>query len=107
MGFDLSGKLVIGVSSRALFDLSYENTIFENEGVEAFCKYQLEHENDILKPGPGFELIRSLLGLNEIGKGKEAIEVIIMSRNSPDTSLRVFNAIKHYLFFSLFHFFQH
>jgi len=96
MSYPLENKMVIGVSSRALFDLTIENEIFEREGVEAYCKYQVEHENDILKPGPGFELIRSLLGLNEIGKGKEAIEVIIMSRNSPDTSLRVFNAIKHY-----------
>lgn len=89
MSYQLEHKMVIGVSSRALFDLTIENEIFEREGVEAYCKYQVEHENDILKPGPGFELICSLLQLEEI-------EVIIMSRNSPDTSLRVFNAIKHY-----------
>lgn len=89
MSYQLENKMVIGVSSRALFDLTIENEIFEREGVEAYCKYQVEHENDILKPGPGFDLICSLLQLEEI-------EVIIMSRNSPDTSLRVFNAIKHY-----------
>ena len=89
-------KMVIGVSSRALFDLSKENEIFETQGVEAYCKYQVDHEGDLLKPGPGFELIRSLLMLNTVKPGKELVEVIILSRNSPDTSLRVFNAIKYY-----------
>lgn len=89
-------KMVIGVSSRALFDLTKENEIFETQGVEAYCKYQVDHEGDLLKPGPGFELIRSLLMLNTVKPGKELVEVIILSRNSPDTSLRVFNAIKYY-----------
>lgn len=96
MPYQLDNKMVIGVSSRALFDLTVENEIFERQGVEAYCKYQTEHEKEVLKPGPGFELIRSLLRLNEYCGGKELVEVIIMSRNSPDTSLRVFNAIKHY-----------
>lgn len=96
MAHKLKSKMVIGVSSRALFDLSVENEIFERQGLEAYCKYQVEHEKDILKPGPGFELIRALLQLNERIPGKELVEVIIMSRNSPDTSLRVFNAIAYY-----------
>lgn len=96
MSYQLNNKMVIGVSSRALFDLTVENEIFERQGVEAYCKYQVEHENKILKPGPGFGLIQSLLRLNRYRKGQDLIEVIIMSRNSPDTSLRVFNAIKHY-----------
>ena len=92
----LDRKMVIGVSSRALFDLSKENEIFETEGLEAYCSYQVEHEQDILKPGPGFALIRSLLQLNERGSEGSLVEVIIMSRNSPDTSLRVFNSIEYY-----------
>ena len=96
MSYDLENRLVVGVSSRALFDLSSENQIFETQGVEAYCNYQVEHENEILKPGPGFPLIRALLNLNEIPGKEGCVEVIIMSRNSPDTSLRVFNAIKHY-----------
>ena len=96
MAHRLEQKMVIGVSSRALFDLSVENEIFEREGLEAYCKYQVEHEKDILKPGPGFGLIQALLKLNERIPGRELVEVIIMSRNSPDTSLRVFNAIAHY-----------
>lgn len=96
MAYDLEKKLVIGVSSRALFDLSVENSIFEEQGVEAYCAYQREHENEILAPGPGYKLIKALLGINCL-KGQEGrVEVIIMSRNSADTSLRVFNSIEHY-----------
>jgi 5'-nucleotidase len=51
MPVDLSNRLVIGVSSRALFDLEEANRIFESEGVDAFARYQLEHENNILEPG--------------------------------------------------------
>ena len=59
MAYDLDNKLVVGVSSRALFDLTYENTIFEAEGVEAYCRYQIEHESEILNPGPGFPLVKA------------------------------------------------
>ena len=96
MAFDLDNRLVIGVSSRALFDLSKENELFEREGVEAYCNYQVEHEHELLQPGPGFALIRALLNLNKIPGQEGRVEVIVMSRNSPDTSLRVFNAIQEY-----------
>lgn len=96
MSYDLENRLVVGVSSRALFDLSTENQIFESDGVDAYCRYQVEHEDDILQPGPGFPLIRALLNLNNLPGREGCVEVIIMSRNSPDTSLRVFNAIRHY-----------
>lgn len=96
MAATLEKKMVIGVSSRALFDLTAENELFEREGVESYCKYQVDHEAEILKPGPGFRLIKALLHLNEITEDRDLVEVIIMSRNSPDTSLRVFNAIEHY-----------
>ncbi len=96
MAYNLEKRLVIGVSSRALFDLTVENTIFEEEGVSAYCEYQRAHENEILKPGPGFKLIKALLDINKL-KGQEGrVEVIIMSRNSADTSLRVFNSIEYY-----------
>lgn len=96
MAYQLENKMVIGISTRALFDLSEENEIFEKQGVEAYCKYQVDHEGDILKPGPGFSLVQSLLALNQCIEGKDLVEVIVMSRNRPDTSLRVFNSIKHY-----------
>ncbi|MBE5883676.1 MAG: 5'-nucleotidase [Lachnospiraceae bacterium] len=96
MAYKLDKKMVIGVSSRALFDLTVENEIFERQGLEAYCQYQVAHEQDVLKPGPGFRLIQSLLRLNAYCENRELVEVIVMSRNSPDTSLRVFNSIKHY-----------
>lgn len=96
MAHKLNQKMVIGVSSRTLFDLTLENEVFEKQGLEAYCRYQVEHEQEVLKPGPGFRLIRSLLRLNQCVREKNLIEVIIMSHNSPDTSLRVFNSIAHY-----------
>ena len=96
MAFSLEHRLVIGVSSRALFDMSMENEIFERQGVKAYCDYQLEHENEIMKPGPGFALVKALLDINKMPGQEGRVEVIIMSRNSPDTSLRVFNTIKEY-----------
>lgn len=96
MAYDLEHRLVIGVSSRALFDLSVENELFETQGVEAYCQYQVEHEKDYLMPGNGFRLIEALLNINKIPGQEGRVEVIIMSHNSPDTSLRVFNSIAHY-----------
>ena len=96
MAYDLSNYLVIGVSSRALFDLSVENEIYENEGLEAYCRYQLDHESDVLKPGTGFALIKSMLRINQIDENIRRTEVVIVSRNSADTSLRISNSIDHY-----------
>jgi len=96
MVYDLSNYLVIGISSRALFDLSKENKIYENEGLEAYCRYQLDHENDVLKPGTGFALIASMLRINQIDVNTRRTEVVIVSRNSADTSLRISNSIDHY-----------
>lgn len=96
MAYDLENRLVIGVSSRALFDLTAENEIFQNQGVEAYCSYQVEHEKELLKPGNGFKLVEALLNINNLPGQEGRVEVIIMSHNSPDTSLRVFNSIAHY-----------
>jgi 5'-nucleotidase len=96
MPYDLSNYLVIGVSSRALFDLSRENEIFEKQGLEAYCQYQLEHENDVLEPGTGFALIDAMLRINDIEPGVRRTEVVIISRNSADTSLRISNSIDSY-----------
>lgn len=94
MALKLDDKLVVGISSRALFDLEEENKIFEKEGLKAYCEYQREHENDILKPGTAFPLIKALHKLN--ADGKYLTEIIIMSKNSADTSLRIFNSMEHY-----------
>ncbi len=94
MAHTLDDKLVVGISSRALFDLEEENKIYEEQGLEAYSEYQLEHENDILKPGTAFPLVKALHNLN--CGDKQMTEIIIMSKNSADTSLRIFNSIKHY-----------
>lgn len=96
MAYQPDKKMVIGVSSRVLFDLTAENEIFETQGLEAYRRYQADHEQDILKPGPGFQLVKALLQLNERKREADLVEVIIMSHNSPDTALRIFNTIAYY-----------
>ena len=95
MPYDLKNPLVIGISSRALFDLEEENRIFEDQGLPAYEDYQLRHENDVLAKGPAFPLVEAFLGLNTLMDDR-LVEVIVMSRNSPNTSLRIFHSIDHY-----------
>lgn len=87
--------LVIGISSRALFDLEAENAIYENQGLKAYSEYTRAHENEILRPGSGFELVRAFLKLNELTADR-LVDVIIISRNSADTGLRVLNSVEEY-----------
>lgn len=95
MPVDLSNILVIGVSTRALFNLEKENKIFEEQGIEAFREYQLSNEDELLETGTAFHLVRSLLELNKIAD-KKIVEVVVMSRNSPETGMRVLNTIEKY-----------
>jgi 5'-nucleotidase len=94
--YELNDKLVIGISSRALFDMERENEIFETQHEEAYARYQRGHENVPLAPGAAFPLIRALLDLNRLFPDRRLVEVVIMSKNSPDTGLRAFNSIEHY-----------
>lgn len=96
MAYELDSRLVVGVSSRALFDLTEENEIFEKEGVEAYRSYQINHEDRVLKPGPGFSLVQALLDINKLPGQEGRVEVIVMSRNSADTSLRIFKSLEYY-----------
>lgn len=89
-------KLVIAISSRALFDLKDSHQVFEEQGLEAFSAYQVERENDVLKKGDAFALVERFLQINELLGGEPRVEVILLSRNSADTGLRVFNSIEHY-----------
>ncbi len=86
-------QLVIAVSSRALFDLNDSNAVFESQGTDSYARYQIEHENEILARGSGFRLVEKLLKLNDKAP---LVEVILLSRNSADTGLRIFNSIQHY-----------
>jgi 5'-nucleotidase len=96
MPFSLDNLLVIGISSRALFDLEAEEAIFRRDGLDAYRRHQLDNENEVLKPGAGFALVRALLKLNVLNHNQRFVEVVIMSRNSSETSLRIFNSIRHY-----------
>ncbi len=95
MAVDLTGKLVVGISSRALFELGESHALFEQRGVEAYSQYQIDHENDPLPEGVAYSLVKKLLALRNQA-GEPGVEVILLSRNSADTGLRIFNAIEHH-----------
>lgn len=96
MAVDLTKYLVIGISSRALFDLTREDQIFRDEGLKKYEDYQIENEQVVLNPGSGFPIVKAILRLNNLVPGKRKTEVVIMSRNAAETSLRIFNSIEHY-----------
>lgn len=89
-------KLVIAISSRALFDLTESHRVFESQGLDAYSQYQIDNENCILEPGEAFHIVKKLLSVNARLEGEPRVEVILLSRNSADTGLRVFNSIEHY-----------
>ncbi len=93
MSVDISDKLVIAITSRTLFDLRKSHELFESNGVASYAEHQIKYEDKILRPGPAFPLVKKLLKLNE---HKPLVEVILLSRNSADTGLRIFNSIEHY-----------
>jgi 5'-nucleotidase len=96
MIMDLNKIMVVGISSRALFDLEAENDIYENKPLSDYIKYQIDNENEFIGKGTAFPLIESLLKLNDLFEGEKLVEVIVMSKNSPDTGLRILNSIKHH-----------
>ncbi len=96
MAFDFSDYLVIGISSRALFDLAAEHEVFEKEGLDAYAKHQFDREDQPLPPGSGYPLTKAILGLNALVPDARATEVVVMSRNSAETGLRIFNSIRHH-----------
>ena len=94
MSFDLKKYLVIGISSRALFDLTESDHIFQSQGLKAYEEHQIAMEHQTLEPGAGFPLVKSILRLNGEVPEERKIEVVIMSKNSAETSLRIFNSIQ-------------
>ncbi|BBC97021.1 5'-nucleotidase [Streptomyces griseofuscus] len=97
--YDLANRLVVGVASSALFDLRESDAVFRQQGEEAYRAYQEENRDRTLRPGVAFAFIRRLLSLNDLGEpGDPLVEVIILSRNDPDTGLRVMRSIQaHHL----------
>ena len=96
MSAPFDGKLVVAISSRALFDLEESNSVFEEQGVQAYYRYQREHEDELLAPGIAFPLVRKLLALNTRPPVRPRVEVILLSRNTADTGLRIMTSIEHY-----------
>ncbi|MGE5623961.1 MAG: 5'-nucleotidase [Bacillota bacterium] len=95
MAQSLENRLVVAISSRALFDLEESHRIFVQQGVDAYSRYQIEHEDVVLTPGVAYPLVQKLLRLNRDAEQKR-VEVILLSHNSADTGLRVFNSIQHH-----------
>ena len=89
-------SLVVAISSRALFDLDDAHQLFLSEGLDAYTRYQMAHEEEVLAPGIAFPLVQKLLGLNGSGQVNVGVEVLLLSRNSGNTGLRIFNSIEHY-----------
>jgi 5'-nucleotidase len=87
-------KLVVAISSRALFDLEEGHEVYARDGVDAYAQYQIQREDEVLSPGVAFTLVRKLLALNRLTPGTQRVEVILLSRNSADTGLRIFNSIE-------------
>lgn len=95
MAHNLQHILVIGVSSRALFDLEQENAIYNEQGLAAFASFQSSNATTLLSKGTAFPLVEALLNLNKLSD-ERLVEVVIMSKNSPDTGLRMMHAIEHF-----------
>lgn len=96
MSGPLANKLVIAISSRALFDLSDSHEVYQSQGLKAYAEYQIVHEDEPLAPGEAFPLVQKLLNINTLLHKAPRVEVILLSRNSADTGLRIFNSIQHY-----------
>lgn len=99
MAYELGKRLVIGVASSAMFDLKESDTVFRTKGEEEYRKYQSEHVDSPLEKGMSFSFIKRLLSLNNLSDNPESdplVEVVLLSRNDPDTGLRVMKSIKHH-----------
>ena len=90
-------RLVLAITARALFDLEDSHALFQSSGLDAYAQYQRSREKDVLAPGIAFPLVQKLLALNA-GAPPETprVEVVLLSRNSSDTGLRIFNSIRHH-----------
>ncbi len=95
MPVTLSNKLVVAISSRALFNLDESHKVFEDQGLEAYRQYQIEREETILPKGDAYNFVEKLLHINSL-LNEQRVEIILLSRNSADTGLRVFNSVQHY-----------
>ena len=95
MPFDLSQTLVVGVSTTALFELTEASRVFHDEGIVAYRSFMLSREDEPLAPGTGMPLVKALLSLNgHVTEAPPCVEVVVMSRNSPETGMVVMKALR-------------
>lgn len=98
MAYELENRLVIGVASSAVFDLQLSDHVFRLQGEEEYRKFQQEHLNEPLPKGIAFPFVRRLLSLNNLSADavkNPLVEVVLLSKNDPDTGLRVMKTIQH------------
>ncbi|MDH0649852.1 5'-nucleotidase [Pseudomonas sp. GD03858] len=98
MPFELDDRLVIGVASSAVFDLSESDAVFRRDGEAQYRKYQEQHLEVPLGKGIAYPFIKRLLALNDLREDPEdpLVEVVLLSQNDPDTGMRVMKTIGHY-----------
>lgn len=96
MGFNITEKLVVAVASSALFDLSESDKVFREKGYSIYKRYTKQHQNDVFKPGVAFPFVKRFLAINKRFPEQKPVEVVLLSKNDPETGLRVFNSISHY-----------
>lgn len=95
MAYELNNRLVVGVASSALFDLTESDAYFQEHKEEKYRIYQKERIDHVLEPGVAFPFIQRLLSLNDLrAKDDPVVEVIVLSKNDPSTGLRVLRSIK-------------
>lgn len=96
MPFPIEQKLVIAVASSALFDLTESDSIFKTQGEDKYRDYQNRNIDRPFPKGVAFPFIKRMLSLNDAFSDIKPVEVVLMSRNSPETGLRAFRSIEHY-----------
>ncbi|TFH66745.1 MAG: hypothetical protein E4G90_01940 [Gemmatimonadales bacterium] len=94
MPYPIERKLVVAVASSALFDLTKSDRVYRTKGVDAYRRYQRKHEREALGKGDAFPFVLRLLGLRDIDKKDPPVEVVLLSRNDPDTGQRIFHSIQ-------------
>lgn len=94
MPYPIERKLVVGVSSNALFNLELEDKIFEDEGIDRYRKFQRANKATPLYGGIAMPFIKRFLHINKVYQDEIPVEVVLLSKNSPETGIRLFNAIK-------------
>ena len=97
MSYPIEHKIVIAVSSSALFDLAESDGIFTARGDFGYREWMSAHADEALPRGKAFLFVKRFLGLNHGHQpGEGPAEVVLLSRNDPEAGIRVFKSIRHY-----------